>query len=178
MFVANRESNSVMVLDADTPDLHATIETGERPYAVAFNPINGHLYVTCVKDNSLTVIDTKTYEKIADLKPGKAPYGVTVSDDGKQFYVVNQNDNTLVEFDAGSLQITQTIKTEKMPESVELSKDQQHATSLIGLVTHYRLLIYSKENKPAQSHLRKDHARLVWLNRNLKSGAVFYTAPL
>ena len=77
------------------------------------NPINGHLYVTCVKDNSLTVIDTKTYEKIADLKLGKAPYGVTVSDDGKRFYVVNQNENTLVEFNAGSLQITQTIKTEK-----------------------------------------------------------------
>src|SRR5690606_9670301 len=86
VFIANREDNTLTVLDADKPNWLATVKTGDSPYSVAFNAQKNQIYVGCVQGNVVTVIDADSYDVLASL-PVKAPYGFAIADDGEQFFV-------------------------------------------------------------------------------------------
>ena len=58
MYVANRGSNTVSVIDDTTNLVTATIPVGSTPYGgIAFNEDNGDTYVTNAGSNTVSVID-------------------------------------------------------------------------------------------------------------------------
>lgn len=121
LYVADRESRQVSVLDTASMTRIATIPTGEAPFALALNPAEDRLYVANVRSNDLTVIDTATLKPLATVPAGGMPYGVAVTPDGKRVLVTNQHAGTLSVIDAGSLTIVATVPVGAYPEGVAVA---------------------------------------------------------
>lgn len=118
LFVADRESHQVSVIDAGRMERITTIPVGTAPFALGLNPAEDRLYVANVRSNDLTVIDTKTLKALATVPVGTMPYGVATSADGRLVLVTNQHAGTVSVLDADSLKITHTVKVGQYPEGV------------------------------------------------------------
>jgi YVTN family beta-propeller protein len=96
VYVSNRSSNTVSVIDAATRSVVATIPVGSLPYGVALSPDDSRLYVANQGSNTMSVIDTASETVVATVgTTGSAPSGVAVAPDGARVYVVNQFGNTV-----------------------------------------------------------------------------------
>ena len=118
LFVADRESRQVSVIDAARMERIATIPVGEAPFALALDPAEARLYVGNVRSNDLTVIDTAALKAVATVPAGAMPYGVAVSPDGARVLVTNQGAGTVTVLEAETLAITATIGVGRYPEGI------------------------------------------------------------
>ncbi|KAB1074458.1 YncE family protein [Methylobacterium planeticum] len=118
LFVADRESRQVSVVDTRSMVRIATVAAGEAPFALALNPRQDRLYVANVRSNTLTVIDTRSLEPVATVPVGAMPYGVAVSPDGRLVLVTNQHAGTVSVLDADRLTLAGTVAVGKYPEGI------------------------------------------------------------
>ncbi len=118
IWVADRESHQVSVIDAARMERIATIPVGTAPFALGLSPRQDRLYVANVRSNDLTVIDTVALKALATVPVGAMPYGVATSPDGARILVTNQHAGTVTVLDAASLTVTQTIPVGRYPEGV------------------------------------------------------------
>jgi YVTN family beta-propeller protein len=118
LFVADRESRQVSVIDAARMERIATVPVGEAPFALALDPAETRLYVGNVRSNDLTVIDTAALKPVATVPAGAMPYGIAVSPDGARVLVTNQGAGTVTVLDTASLKITATIGVGRYPEGI------------------------------------------------------------
>lgn len=102
IWVANRESHTVSVIDADTFEVKKSVVTGAGPIRVAFTPDGSRALVSCVGTGELVVYDADTVTERGrvliespehydafhpTLGASTAPVGVTVSGDGRSAFV-------------------------------------------------------------------------------------------
>lgn len=66
LFVANKNSGTLSVIDAAADTVVDAIEIGDEPHGVAIGP-NGSIYATAKKANTITVIDPTTLKVIATI---------------------------------------------------------------------------------------------------------------
>nr|BAL58745.1 surface antigen gene [Candidatus Acetothermum autotrophicum] len=125
-YVANLNSNNVIVVDIQTARAGEIIQVGRRPLGVAISPDGRFVYVANVNDNNLSVIDTQINKVIKQIPVGKAPYGVTVTADGAKIYVSNLNSNTISIIDAHTLEVIGEIQVEA-PSAMVISPDGRYA---------------------------------------------------
>nr|WP_308620261.1 YncE family protein [Methylobacterium haplocladii] len=118
IWVADRESHQVSVIDAARMERVATIAAGEAPFALCLSPSQNRLYVANVRSNDLTVIDTAALKVVATVPVGAMPYGVATSADGARILVSNQHAGTVTILDANSLTLTDTITVGRYPEGI------------------------------------------------------------
>src|SRR5579863_584906 len=76
VYVCNRDSNTISVVDSLTKATIATIPTGNGPYAIAFKPNGTRGYVSNFFGNSVTVVDLTSNTVITTItgfgnNPGK-----------------------------------------------------------------------------------------------------------
>ncbi|TXN19462.1 YncE family protein, partial [Methylobacterium sp. WL9] len=121
LWVADRESHQVSVIDTARMERIATIPVGEAPFALGLSPAQDRLYVANVRSNDLSVIDTAALKRIATVPVGKMPYGVATSVDGLRVLVTNQHAGTVSVVDAASLAVTGTVKVGRYPEGIVVS---------------------------------------------------------
>ena len=72
MYVANRGTGDVLVIDSDSNTVIDSIEIGTNPYVIKFNPYNEYMYVTNAVD--VSVIDPSTNTVIDRIEAGSFPY--------------------------------------------------------------------------------------------------------
>lgn len=132
LFVADRESRQVSVIDAAWMERIATIPVGEAPFALALDPAEARLYVGNVRSNDLTVIDTAALKPVATVPAGAMPYGVAVSPDGARVLVTNQGAGTVTVLDAGTLAITATIGVGRYPEGIAVAGEGRAARAYVA----------------------------------------------
>ncbi|GJE16821.1 YncE family protein [Methylobacterium marchantiae] len=118
LYVADRESRQVSVIDTARMERLATVPVGEGPFALGLNPRQDRLYVANVRSGDLSVIETGTMAVIATVKVGGMPYGVATSADGGLVLVTNQQAGTVVVIDAASLDLKATIPVGRYPEGI------------------------------------------------------------
>lgn len=118
LYVADRESHQVSVVDTARMERIAVIPVGKAPFALGLSPRQDRLYVANVRSNDLTVIDTGQLKRIATVPVGAMPYGVATSADGQTILVTNQHAGTVSVLDSESLTLTRTIKVGQYPEGV------------------------------------------------------------
>src|SRR5688572_16688052 len=94
-YVANRDSNSVSVVDSATNSVVGSFGV-DSPFGVAFTPDGSRAYVTSFFSNYVAAVDTATNTILATIPSGGSPSGVVVTPDGSKVYVANNAGRDLV----------------------------------------------------------------------------------
>ena len=68
VFVANREGDSVSVIDMKALHVIATVPVGHAPFALTVSPGGDRLYVTNVQSSDLSVLGAETLETLDTVK--------------------------------------------------------------------------------------------------------------
>jgi YVTN family beta-propeller protein len=118
VYVANRDSNNVTVIDGATNNT-TTVAVGIQPFAVAVNPLTNKIYVANAAGGSVTVIDGAT-NNTTTVAVGALPSGVTVNPVTNKIYVANRDGNSLTVID-GATNTAITIPTGMAPIGVAVN---------------------------------------------------------
>ncbi|WP_419951425.1 YncE family protein [Methylobacterium sp.] len=118
LYVADRESRQVSVIDTARMERVATVPVGEGPFALGLSPGEDRLYVGNVRSGDVSVVDTGSLTVTTTVKIGGMPYGVATSEDGSLVLVTNQQAGTVAVLDSGSLGLKATIPVGRYPEGI------------------------------------------------------------
>lgn len=129
LYVADRESRQVSVVDTAAMVRVAAIPVGEAPFALTLSPAGDRLYVANVRGGSVSVIDTATRRTVATFAVGGMPYGVAVSPDGTRILVTDQRAGTLVVVDAANGATVAAVPVGRYPEGVAVAGSRAYVAN-------------------------------------------------
>jgi len=115
IWVANRGTDKVQILDGNTLKVKAQVSVGKKPQSVTFSPDFKRAYVANAGSGDVTVIDTSSRTAVATLKAGKSAAHAVSSPDGRLLYVTNPADSTVSVVDSAGLTVVKTIPVGKAP---------------------------------------------------------------
>ena len=121
VFVAERDDDSVAVVDTAARRVRARVRVGSHPFALLYDAPRQRLYALNVQSDDVSVIDMRDLRKpavIATVKVGKAPYGAALAQGGALLYVTNQHDDSVSVVDADSLRVLRTLPGFGYPEGI------------------------------------------------------------
>jgi YVTN family beta-propeller protein len=105
LYVAESDTNALVVLDAKTMDVVARVPVGEWPERVAVGP-DDRIFVSNRFSRSVSVIEKGSWEAPAnEIAVGAEPVGLSVSPDGKRLAVANSASGTVSLVDLASLEV-------------------------------------------------------------------------
>ncbi len=124
LYVANRESDTLSVIDLGNFHALATVPVGHAPFGVTIQ--GGRVFVANVQSGDVSVVDTGTLAETRRLKVGDFPYAVAVTPDGSRILVTNQHGGTLSVFD-GAFAPLPDIAVGDYPEGIAITADGARA---------------------------------------------------
>jgi len=108
LYVANRNSNSISVIDVLKKEVTNTIKVGLNPTKVTITPDGKKLFVA--RMGCVSIIDTATDSLMNTLASGSYPACIAISGDGKFAFVTNSGSNDITIIDvAKNTVISHTI---------------------------------------------------------------------
>jgi len=119
--VAERDDDSVAVVDVATKRVRARLRVGTHPFALLHDAPRARLYVLNVQSDDVSVLDIGNLDQprlLATVKVGKAPYGAALAQGGTRLFVSNQHADTVSVIDADSLRVLQTLPGFAYPEGI------------------------------------------------------------
>ena len=133
IYVANRGSNTVTVIDVFAFNAIKTIAVGNAPSALAANPRKNEIYVANTESNNVSVINAETNAVVSTIGVHRAPVWISVSADGKRAYVVNSGSNNVSIIDLDARKVLATVGVGVGPAKAAVSPDGKSiAVSLRG----------------------------------------------
>jgi YVTN family beta-propeller protein len=102
LYIANRDSNDILALDATNYRQIATIPVCRLPFGLDVNTKTNKVYVACPADDTVTVIDGNAFQVIGSIPVGRFPTFVDVNERTNRVFVVSHRDHRLEEIDGGS----------------------------------------------------------------------------
>jgi YVTN family beta-propeller protein len=126
VFVANRDSNSVSVLDTATNAVVGTITGVATPYAgLVVSPDGQYAYATSRFSNLVSVIDLAAGQVTGTIGVGSAPHGICLNAAGTRAYVGNALGGSVTVIDTTTNSVLTTINgVGSHPFGLTLSADQ------------------------------------------------------
>ena len=67
----------------------STVDVGERPSALAFNPSNNNIYVANTNSNNVSVIESSTNTVVSTVDVGDGPSALAFNPSNNNIYVTN-----------------------------------------------------------------------------------------
>ncbi len=95
VFVPNRNSSNVAIIDADTDTLVATVKVGNVPHQVAVSDTLGKMIASNTEDNTISVINLKTLKPEATIRLGNEPEHMEIAPNGAIAAVGNIGEGTV-----------------------------------------------------------------------------------
>ena len=132
VFVAERDDDSVALVDVDARRVRVRARVGSHPFALLFDAPRQRLYALNVQSDDVTVLDTRDpgrLDLIATVKVGKAPYGAALTADGRLLYVTNQHDDSVSVIDVDTLTLLRTLTGFAYPEGVAAHADRVYVVN-------------------------------------------------
>jgi YVTN family beta-propeller protein len=129
LFVAERGSDAVGVLDVRTLTRRASLPVGRAPFALALSPAQDRLYVANVRSNDLSVIDAISLKPLATVPAGRSPYGVAASPDGRLLLVSNQESGSVSVLDAGDLTVRERVAVGRYSEGIAVAGSRAYVAN-------------------------------------------------
>ncbi len=120
-FVAERDDDSVAVIDTHTLRVRARVKVGSHPFALLLDAPRERLYALNVQSNDVSVIDIRNPDQpqvVAMVPVGEGPYGAALAADGRLLYITNQLADSVSVIDADSLKPLRTLAGFGYPEGV------------------------------------------------------------
>ena len=78
VYIANRESSTITIVDTATQQTLATVPVGKHPQALVIDPVRHCLYSANTASNTVSVIDEASNKLVATLPAGHAPYALAL----------------------------------------------------------------------------------------------------
>jgi len=131
-FVAERDDDSVAVVDLAQRRVRARVRVGTHPFALLHDVARQRLYALNVQSDDVSVLsvaDLDAPRLVATLKVGKAPYGAALAAGNRLLYVTNQHDDTVSVIDADTLKPVRTLRGFGYPEGVAASADRVYVVN-------------------------------------------------
>ena len=123
LYVVAQESNSLLVIDAETNKVINKIEVGVQPHSVILSKDGKKAYVSNQWADNISVIDLTSAKVTDTLKTGNGPAGLALSADGKALYAVNSYSSSVSVIDLQSKDETNRITAGNNPTGIKLSPD-------------------------------------------------------
>ncbi|HXW97629.1 MAG TPA: beta-propeller fold lactonase family protein, partial [Gemmatimonadales bacterium] len=95
VYVANKDSNTVSVINTSTLTRVANIAVGSAPWGVRVTPNGSFVYVANSGANTVSVISTATNTVTATVTVGSNPRGLAITAAGDIVYVANSGSGTV-----------------------------------------------------------------------------------
>lgn len=124
VWVLNRESNSVSVIDSHDFKVIKTIKVGRAPFALVMD--ERMAYIANSQGNTLSIVDLTDLNEIKRIKVGRMPYGVAVDRKHHKVFVSNQLENTVSVLDSRTHKLINILKTGAYPENIAVDEENQH----------------------------------------------------
>src|SRR5262245_3866931 len=105
LFVVNKYSNTVAVIDSLTDQVLTQIPVGASPVRICMNSDRVKAYVTNNQDATVSVIDTVKRVVTATIAVGASPQECAVTPDGGQLFVVHESSAGVTVIDTATDQI-------------------------------------------------------------------------
>lgn len=118
IYVANRGSNDISIINTSTYAVTQTIPVGSAPWGVAINPSGKLAYVANSGSGTVSVIDVVAGKVITNVQVESNPHWLSFSPDGKFVYVTNNVSGSVSVIDAGTQQVIRTINVGSYPEGI------------------------------------------------------------
>jgi YVTN family beta-propeller protein len=179
VYVAERYSNTVAVIDAGTNSIIKKVPVGVNPHTVIFAPDGSRAYVSNRADDSVSVIDTNALQVIKTIPVGRWPTGMAIAPNGSRIYVTNYAAGTVSVVEAATNSVVATIDPQlSSPDSIAVARGgsrvyvvgaSDHAT-VIDTATNAIKKVYVAD-VPGQLTTSPDCTRL-YLTHSLPGGPV------
>ena len=121
LLVANREADSVSVVDAATRRETSVIPVGQHPFGITIDRAGTRAYTANVTGDDVSVIDLVERREVGRVKTGKRPYVVALA--GGRGFVTDQYSGTVTVFDLATLKPEGRIEVGDHPEGIAASAD-------------------------------------------------------
>lgn len=167
LFIANRGSDSVTVIDRATVVAHR-IPAGRGPEGIDVSPDGREVWVGNRGDHSITVIDARRQRALAGFPSGgRDPARLRFTPDGREVWVSNRESRELAVFDARSRELVATVALGVEPLSLLFSPDGRHlfvsapdVDRVVVVDTVWRTVLDSFHTGPAPEGLGWSHMPL------------------
>ena len=78
VYVATGRGNAVVVFDAKSHEVVATIPVGQRVWGLAVTPDGKKVYAAYSLSNEVSVIETATNQVLKNIQAGDGPWGIAL----------------------------------------------------------------------------------------------------
>lgn len=127
--MVGRNSDNLIVLDATTYAILASIEVGNKPVALAVSGDGSKVYVANRSGDTVAVVNTTTPTSptlLTQVPVGEEPEGVALLNDGTKLYVTNSDSDTVSIFQVQSgppyLSLLSTVIVGREPTGVAVTR--------------------------------------------------------
>jgi YVTN family beta-propeller protein len=123
LFVTMPAINKVAVVDTNTWQVIANVDTGAKPVRVALQPDGKYVWVGTDEgaESGVTVIDASTLKVAARLQTGAGHHEIVLRDDNKLAFVTNRDAGTLSVIDVPKLSKVADLKAGASAASIAYS---------------------------------------------------------
>ena len=122
-WVTNGGARSVTVLDLVNMRTAATIPVGDRPAAVAVNPVSDEVYVANAGSGTVSVLSATENRVIAAIDVYREPVSIDVDKDGRRAYVANAGSNNVSVIDLEKRREIGAVGVGESPAEAKISPD-------------------------------------------------------
>ena len=122
--VAERDDESVAMIDRRTQAVKGRVKVGSHPFALLLDEECARLYtlnaldVLNVLSDDVSVVELRSLRVMASLKVGRAPYGAALAANNSLLYVTNLHGNTVSVIDGNSRELLRTLEGFANPQGV------------------------------------------------------------
>ena len=112
IYISNRDSNSILVLNANNYQKLATIPVCQSPFGMDINTKTDRLFVACAGSHEVAVIDAANNRLIRKISTGAFPTYVDINETTNRVYVVSHDKNRVEEIDGQTLTVFRKLAVE------------------------------------------------------------------
>jgi YVTN family beta-propeller protein len=181
--VADRNSNSISIIDLSNNSVKTTIAVGTTPTSVAINPRTHQAVVTNFGSDDISIVDLETAQVVDTVQVGTSPRDVAIDTDNNVAIVANLNDNSIsmISLDTGGDLLPTPITVGSFPISVGyngvnhtalVANYQDGTISVIDLTKKIKVGDISVGSNPVDIAVSSDLNRAVVANYGSNSASV------
>ncbi len=111
IYVVNRESHRISVIDAARNQAVGELATGRGPVRVAVTPDGGTLVYALMHDEAVEFADTTSRRVLGSVKVQGRPVSLSLSRDGRRAYAAVQERDTVYCISVGERRVLRTFRT-------------------------------------------------------------------